>query len=808
MTTNEIMGVAVDLKAACAAIAQVCNGATTRDDVGFNKADTSFGRFVATIPADMWSAEQCGVVRAMLRKYTRQLAGAGVEYAALPGVRFEADVPEGARSGALARFKEQQELVDQAAERAAWAEGRLTRGQFVTLKKVPVAYVENGAVALEFPYDAALVAEVKALPRRKWDGRRWLVGRGSEAALAAFVERHAVACTADVATWVAAAPAPEAAAPALPNFRIEGDRVVLCAPYNADALEPLRQVVGRRWDAARKVNTFPLVAETVAQLGQLAARFGWTGIEQVRAAADSVCARAAAMATASEAATSASKAAELGVADVGNGTLQLRPFQLAGVEYALAADARTFIGDDMGLGKTVQALAVLHARQAFPALVVCPKAVKRNWRNEAQRWLPAARTVAVVNGGRDLPAPADLLIINYDVLAKHEAALAARGFRAIVVDESQMIKERPQRARRAGEEEGKRRSGCQRSRVVVDLARNIPIRLALTGTAVVNKPVDLINQLTYLGRLDDFGGFWGFAKRYCGARRTRYGWDLTGASNLDELARRLREVCYVWREKRDVAPELPPIQRSVVPVELDDPEGYARALADVVTWMRGQRAHAEAFGRTADEKRAYHAEALVRIEGMKQLIAAHKIGSCVEWIANYLDTTEGKLVVFAHHKDVQDRLYESLAAYAPARFHADDGEAVREAQVQRFWHDPACRVLVASLQAGGVGNNWQCAQAVVKVEFGWNPAIHDQAEGRIHRIGSEAESINSYWLTAEGTFEDDILALIEHKRAVVDAINRGEAAALGAEEAVADWFERVVEGRAAAADAGRAFGRD
>lgn len=813
MDSNEIMGVAAALKAACGAIAGVCNGAITRDDVGFNKADTSFGRFIATVPAERWDAEQCAVVRDLLRKYKGQLAAAGIEWAALPAVQVVAAV-ETSRKGALARFKAQQADLDADAEAEAWRAGRIGTHELVFIRQRPRAWVEGVAVVVAFPFEAVLVAAIKELPVRRFDGARkcWVVGRGSEAALAAFIAAHGVVARPEVDAWIAAAMAApaQAAAPVAskaPNFRIEGDRVVLCAPYNADAVEPLRQVPGRRWDAARKVNTFPIAADTVAALERLAERFGWTGIETVRAAAGQVGARAAAMVAASAAAE-----AELPVAGLGGEGRQLRPFQAAGVRYALAADARTIIGDDMGLGKTVQALAVLHVQGAFPALVVCPKQVKGNWRREAAAWLPG-RTVAVLNGvARGDWRAADVVVVNYDVLARWQPELVARGFAAVVADESHLVKNRNAARTQAltllakGVDLGAWQAADKDGRRALERAgRSIPVRLALTGTAVVNRPVELITQLDYLGRLNDFGGFWEFAKRYCAAYQGRYGWDLTGASNLDELARRLREICYVRREKRDVAPELPPVERSQVPVEIRDRAAYQAALADVVAWMRGRRERVEAGVQSVRE---YRAEALVRIEALKQLVALHKLDAVVEWVEGWLEGTReaSKLVLFAHHREIQDALRERLAAYNPAWLRAEDSVEARDAQIDRFGRDSSCRVMVASLQAGGTGVNLQCADAVAFAEFGWHAAIHDQAEGRISRIGQQAESLSSYWIMAEGTFDEHVVALIEGKRELVEAINAGVGAGDDRGPSVVEWFEGLVDGLAGGAEERRAHG--
>ena len=205
----------------------------------------------------------------------------------------------------------------------------------------------------------------------------------------------------------------------------------------------------------------------------------------------------------------------------------LRPFQKAGVEYILKSK-RCFVADEMGLGKTVEALAALEAANAFPALVVCPASLKLNWKREADKWLPQ-RTNSVMSGDG---AKADITIINYDVLKKFEAELLERRFKAVIYDESHMVKN----------------SKARRTKLATKLAKGVPYRLCLTGTPVLNRPNELLSQLSLLGRLDEFGGFWEFAKRYCGARHTRWGWDFSGA-RFQSLIGRLQTP---WRHSQRI----------------------------------------------------------------------------------------------------------------------------------------------------------------------------------------------------------------------------------------------------------------
>jgi SNF2 family DNA or RNA helicase len=351
--------------------------------------------------------------------------------------------------------------------------------------------------------------------------------------------------------------------------------------------------------------------------------------------------------------------------------------------------------------------------------------------------------------------------------------LDRRDFKAIVLDEMHYVKNYK----------------AKRTEAIKHLAKRRGIRLGLTGTPVLNRPQELISPLGILGRLDDMGGFWHFARHFCNAYKTSYGWDMSGAAHLEELNQRLRATCFVRRRKSEVLTELPAKQRAIVPVDITNRKEYEAAEADVISYCAGRAMKQEAFlkslrgqppevqARMKREhyedaaERAEQAEQLVRIEALKQVAAKGKAEAVQEWVESFLESGE-KLVLFAHHRDFQ----RSLCALFPgcARLAGDDDSATRQANVDRFQTDPDCRLIVCSLVAGGVGITLTAASNVAFVEFGWNPAAHDQAEDRTHRIG-QRDQVTAWYLAADRTIDTDILDLVEKKRAVVDAATDGQA---------------------------------
>jgi SNF2 family DNA or RNA helicase len=288
--------------------------------------------------------------------------------------------------------------------------------------------------------------------------------------------------------------------------------------------------------------------------------------------------------------------------------------------------------------------------------------------------------------------------------------------------------------------------------------KGIPYRLFLTGTPVMNRPNELIAQLTAMGRLDDLGGFWHFANRYCGYEPGR---GMMGAHNLAELNDLLRQTCFIRRLKADVLKELPAKTSALVPMAIDNEDDYRYAESDLIGWLHEQ-------GDFEGADAATRAEHLVRIERLKQLAADGKMGAVCEWIDSFLESGE-KLVVFAHHVHIVNALADR---YSAPRISGAVSEKERDAAIQAFQNDPQTRLIVCNIQAGGVGITLTAASNVAFVELAWTPAAHEQAVDRTHRIG-QRDVVIAWYLLANGTIDDDIYALIESKRVVVNAATDG-----------------------------------
>lgn len=458
----------------------------------------------------------------------------------------------------------------------------------------------------------------------------------------------------------------------------------------------------------------------------------------------------------------------------------LRPFQHAGVEYILK-NRRVLLGDDMGLGKTLQSIAAVEALNAYPVLIITPASLKYNWLREYQKWLPEhAESVLVLNGGKASPKQtkaAHIIIANYEMLKPHQW-LWSVPWKAVIVDESHYIKN----------------PKTKRTNFVLDITKDVENVILLSGTPVLNRPIELAPQLSCLRVLEtNFGGFWRFAHRYCGATKGEYGWIMDGAENLDELNEKMRRTCYIRRDKKTVLPELPEKLRTIMPVEIDNRTEYNKARAELIDYIREQAKVTKKFTKSLEAEmagrdditdpleyqehrirqwrmekaqRAARAETLVRIETLKQVTARGKHKQVCDWVSDFMQQNpDNKVVIFATHIDVIDELQKELTKQmTPALvINGQTPAKERDRLVEVFQNDKEVRILIANIQAGGVGLTLTAASYVLFIEYGWNPGTMNQAEDRCYRIGQK-NIVNVYWMVGHDTLDEYLVDLIEDKR--------------------------------------------
>ena len=431
----------------------------------------------------------------------------------------------------------------------------------------------------------------------------------------------------------------------------------------------------------------------------------------------------------------------------------LMPFQKEGVEFVVSKDGRACIADEMGLGKTLQAIAVASFyRQDWPCLVVMPASMRWTWALELEKWLDELRPgdVKVVRNMEDTDdiEAAKFVLCTYDLLARSavlQKGLHAVNFGVCIVDESHYCKNKD----------------TKRTAAVQSLGVKIKRCLLLSGTPALNRPVELYPQIAML-KSALLGSFTAFTKRHCDAHRGKFGWEYRGATNLEELSDKLKQVM-VRRLKNDVLDDLPSKRRQHVPLELDP-----RALKDLQTNLKALEGASEKF------------EIAVLWSKLAMQTAEAKKGAAAEYVK---DLVEGgtKLLVFAHFLSVLDHLEQALTQ-SKVSFIRIDGSVTasdRQAAVTRFQSDDTVRVAILSLRAAGQGLTLTAAATVVFAELDVTPGLLLQAEDRVHRIG-QTSAVNIHYLVGRGTLDERVWRMIERKLSVLGNTLNGKKDKLGA----------------------------
>jgi SWI/SNF-related matrix-associated actin-dependent regulator 1 of chromatin subfamily A len=417
--------------------------------------------------------------------------------------------------------------------------------------------------------------------------------------------------------------------------------------------------------------------------------------------------------------------------------------QVEGVAFLLSR-RRAILADDMGLGKTRQSvIALTEAAAGGPYLVICPASIKRNWTREIAAARPGSETAIVGPGAVPARGYCGWVIVNYDILGKTIDVLLQHEWRGIVFDEAHYLKNhRSQRSRL-----GRRLAEAAGPDVLVHM---------LTGTPLTNRPRDLF-PLLQLARHAMARSFLSFARRYCAAVHNGYGWDTSGASNLDELRLQLHGL--MLRRTKDDVLDLPPKVRTWLPVDV--PEGTAR---------RESRRVLELLLARRQEEREPHMRLLGELTRGRRKLAIAKSKHTIDLAQSAVEQGE-KVLVFSCFAEPIERIATHFGA-AARTLTGETPASARLDIVDAFQSNDDVRVLVANIVVGGIGLNLTAARQVIFNDLDWVPAQHWQAEDRAYRIG-QTGTVNVSYLVGAGTIDEFVARVLESKAALVETVVEG-----------------------------------
>jgi SWI/SNF-related matrix-associated actin-dependent regulator 1 of chromatin subfamily A len=413
----------------------------------------------------------------------------------------------------------------------------------------------------------------------------------------------------------------------------------------------------------------------------------------------------------------------------------------------LLANNKFILADDMGLGKTTSAVIGALESEAKKILIVCPASLKINWEREIKNY--SDRRVLIVEG-RKWGSTFDFYIINYDIIKNYHSTdnskdsddyklLVNAGFDLAIVDEAHYISN----------------ATANRTRLLNDVLDQIPKVWLLTGTPMTSRPINYFNLLKIVESPLTLN-WQSYVRRYCAGYQFRVGnrkvWNTNGASNLDELRERTKNLV-LRRMKTDIL-DLP--EKIVTPVFVElNSKMYDEEL--------------EEFARITNDKKNDETitVTLNRLMKIRQLISYEKIPYTCEIIDKCIE--QGKKVIvltnFTMTLDMLHEKYKKNSVTLDGRMHKDK----RQENVDRFQTDDKIKVFIGNIKAAGVGITLTAAEVVIMNDLSFVPADHSQGEDRAYRYGQK-NSVLVYYPVFENTIEKIIYNILQKKKGVIDQV--------------------------------------
>ena len=436
------------------------------------------------------------------------------------------------------------------------------------------------------------------------------------------------------------------------------------------------------------------------------------------------------------------------------------PFQDEDLDRMDELLGRVMLCWDLGLGKSGQAIRWIkrHGKDALPAVVVCPAFLKFQWADQAH--LFGSFRSDILDGTR--PATRNghtppITIVNPDILGQRRSEHCGPGQlrylkslqpKTIIVDEGQMF--------------GSFRA--KRTKWLHELCRGVPHVIALSATPLTSQPSQLYPILNLL-RPDKWNSWPKFGQRYCGPTM-QYGYMVyKGATNLDELNRKMLRRCMIRRRKIDVLAELPKLTKETVPLPISSTRRYAQARDNFIEWLSKEHPN-----------RVYRAMALQRLVQfgyLLRLTAKLKMKAALEWIDNFLESENEKLAIFTMHKKTIRRLRRRYRRIS-VKVDGSVPMAKRRDAVRKFQNDPECQLFIGNILAAGTGLDGlqQACSNGVFLELPLVPAHVSQVMGRLDRLGQK-KPVTFTFLVAQGTIETSLCKVLVRRSKILAEVLDG-----------------------------------
>lgn len=437
--------------------------------------------------------------------------------------------------------------------------------------------------------------------------------------------------------------------------------------------------------------------------------------------------------------------------------------QKVGVKFLLTRNG-CLLADEMGVAKTIQSIIAALESGAEKILVVCPASVKINWKREIECF---TKEVAIVNGIRW--DSSKFTIINYDILKNFHTVktrskkqpkvknfLEEEGFDIVIIDEAHYLKD----------------SSAKRSKIMLDICRNIDKVWLLTGTPVANYPKDFYNLLRLIKHslADDYIFF---MRRYCDGKRIKKRMPngklksimvSNGASNLTELHQKTKNI--VLRRLKSEVLDMP--EKSIIPVYHEFTptqwEAYDMLWDEYVEKVR-EEALLEGKSINID----YLQKELVELILLRKFVAMEMIPHTISLVENIIEQG-GKVVVFTNFTDELMELQEHFGSKSVIHY-GGMNTTEKQHSIDAFMGDKKVKVFIGNQKSAGVGITLTEGTYVVFNSYDWVPGNNQQCEDRCHRMGQK-NNVTVYYQLFLKTISVQVWNVLQEKTSNIDEIIR------------------------------------
>jgi SNF2 family DNA or RNA helicase len=410
----------------------------------------------------------------------------------------------------------------------------------------------------------------------------------------------------------------------------------------------------------------------------------------------------------------------------------------------LVRNKKFILADDMGLGKTTSTIISALETKVEKILIICPASLKINWQREIANY--SDRSVYIAEG-KKFSTESDFVIINYDILKNfhdpknnENSEILKANFGLVIMDEAHMISN-PQ---------------AQRTKIVNDLITKVERVWLLTGTPMTSRPMNYFNLLKMV-ESPVAANWMAYAKRYCNGYQFSVGsrkvWNVTGASNLEEL--RDRTQTHILRRLKEDVLDLP--DKIITPVYLRlKSKDYEGLMGEYYDW----------YDKNQDESSSLTIQ-FGKLMKVRKVIAEEKVKSTIELAENIIEQGK-KVIIFTNFTDTLRTIYDHFGKSA-VYLDGSCSKPHRQKAVDDFQENDKIKVFVGNLKAAGVGITLTAAEAVIMNDLSFVPAEHAQAEDRSHRIGQK-NSTSVYYPLFENTIEGAIYDILTRKKKIISTV--------------------------------------